>query len=63
MKLVSVFMGIIGAALFFSHLVDVYLHGEDHTGIMLYHWLSMIAGGVMILGITLYVIERRRPLP
>ena len=63
MKLVSIVMGIFGGALFFSHLVDVFFNGEDHTGIMLNHWLSLIGGGAMIMGIALYIIERRRPLP
>ena len=55
-------MGIIGAALFFSHLVDVFINGEDYSGTMRSHWLSLVGGGMMIIGITLYVIGRRRPL-
>lgn len=59
MKLVSIFMGIIGGALFVSHLVEVYFYGERQVGMLTHHWLSMIGGGAMITGITLYVIGRR----
>lgn len=63
MKLVGILLAIIGGALFFSHLVEVYLNGERETGMFTHHWLSLIGGGAMLTGITLYVIGRRQTPP
>lgn len=62
MKLVSIFIGIFGGALFVSHLVEVFLYGERQTGMLTHHWLSIFGGMAMITGITLYVIGRRETL-
>lgn len=58
MKFVGIIMGIVGAPLFVLHMVEVYLKGGEPPGMLTHHWLSLISGMAMLMGICLYVIGR-----
>lgn len=60
MKLVGIIVGIFGAGLFVWHLVKVLLDVEDPTGILSHHWLSLIGGVLMFVGIWIYIVGRRQ---
>lgn len=60
MKIAGIIVGIIGAILFVWHLVKVMLDMETSTGIFTHHILSLVGGVIMIVGIGIYILGRRR---
>jgi LPXTG-motif cell wall-anchored protein len=60
MKILGIIVGITGAVLFVWHLVKVMLDTEIGTGIFTHHILSLVGGVIMIVGIGIYILGRRR---
>lgn len=60
MKLLGIVIGILGTALFVWHLAKVFLDAEQETGIYTHHWLSLLGGILMLAGIGIYIVGRRR---
>lgn len=46
--------------MFVWHLVKVLFGMEEQTGILTHHWLSLIGGILMFVGIGIYIAGRRQ---
>lgn len=60
LKTIGILVGIFGAGLFVWHLVKVATDIETSQGFGSHHLLSLIGGILIIVGIGIYILGRKR---
>ena len=60
MKLSGITIAIIGASLFVWHLAKIVLGTDYGNPPLTHHWMSLIGGILLFIGIWIYTIGRRQ---
>lgn len=60
MKPIGLIIAVVGAAFFVWHLTKVLLKIDYGSTPLTHHWISLIGGIVMFIGIWIYTVGRRR---
>lgn len=60
MKSIGAIIAVLGAVLFGWHLAKVLLGSDFGRPPLTHHWISLIGGIVMFIGIWIFTIGRRR---
>lgn len=63
MKFGGIVVGLMGALLFIWHLARVVADTDQGGGVTTHHLMSLIGGVLLLAGIWLYVIGRKRTRP
>lgn len=60
MKTGGMIVALIGAVLFFWHGVKVVMGTDDGPPPFTHHWMSLLGGVLLFIGIWIYAVGRRR---